>query len=90
VCLAIDLAVAWRIDYLNKLERETPQAPCTVCFEETIWKALMVFSTKNPVARAQPPIWQEALRRVASLGGFLGRNSDGESGTQTLWVGLQR
>lgn len=29
-CLAIDLVVAWRIYYLNKLGREVPQAPCTV------------------------------------------------------------
>lgn len=27
---------------------------------------------------------------VASLGGFLGRKGDGEPGTQTLWLGLQR
>ena len=27
---------------------------------------------------------------MASLGGFLGRKSDGEPGTQTLWLGLQR
>ena len=27
---------------------------------------------------------------MATLGGFLGRNSDGEPGTQTLWIGLQR
>ena len=27
---------------------------------------------------------------VASLGGFLGRKCDGEPGTQTLWLGLQR
>ena len=50
----------------------------------------MVFTTKNPVAPAQPPTLREAIRRVASLGGFLGRNSDGEPGTQTLWIGLQR
>ena len=41
-CLAIDLVVAWRIYYLNKLGREVPQAPCTVYFEEAEWKALMV------------------------------------------------
>ena len=33
-CLAIDLVVAWRIYYLNKLGREVPQAPCTVYFEQ--------------------------------------------------------
>ena len=27
---------------------------------------------------------------VASLGGFLGQKCDGEPGTQTLWLGLQR
>lgn len=89
-CLAIDLVVAWRIYYLNKLGREIPQAPCTVYFEDAEWKALMVFTTNNPVAPAQPPTLRDALRRVATLGGFLGRTSDGEPGTQTLWIGLQR
>lgn len=53
----------------------------------------MVFTTKNPVPPAQPPTLREAIRRVAGLGGlggFLGRKSDGEPGTQTLWIGLQR
>jgi hypothetical protein len=89
-CLAIDLVVAWRIYYLNKLGREVPQAPCTVYFEEAEWKALMVFTTDNHVAPARPPTLREAIRRVATLGGFLGRKSDGEPGTQTLWIGLQR
>ena len=30
----------------------------------------------------------EAMRMVAKLGGFLGRKSDGEPGTETLWRGL--
>ena len=89
-CLAIDLVVAWRIYYLNKLGREVPQAPCTVYFEEAEWKALTVFTTKNRIAPTQPPTLRDALRRVATLGGFLGRKGDGEPGTQTLWIGLQR
>ncbi|HYN80394.1 MAG TPA: IS4 family transposase [Gemmatimonadaceae bacterium] len=89
-CLAIDLVVAWRIYHLTKLGREVPEAPCTVYFEEAQWKALMVFTTQNRVAPAKPPPLREAIRRVASLGGFLGRKGDGEPGTQTLWLGLQR
>jgi hypothetical protein len=89
-CLAIDLVVAWRIYYLNKLGREIPDAPCTVYFEEAEWKALVAFTTKNPVAPAEPPTLREAVRLVAGLGGFLGRKCDGEPGTQTLWLGLQR
>jgi hypothetical protein len=89
-CLAIDLVVAWRIYHLTKLGREVPQAPCTVYFEEAQWKGLMVFVTKNPLAPKEPPTLRDAIRLVASLGGFLGRKSDGEPGTQTLWFGLQR
>ena len=89
-CLAIDLVVAWRIFHLNKLGRETPDVPCTVYFEEAEWKALLAYVTKNPVPPAEPPSLREAMRRVAMLGGFLGRQGDGEPGTKTLWLGLQR
>ena len=30
------------------------------------------------------------IRTIAQLGGFLGRKSDAEPGTETLWKGLQR
>ena len=89
-CLAIDLVVAWRIYYLTKLGREVPQAPCTVYFEDVEWKALVAFTTKNPIAPIQPPTLREMIRLVATLGGFLGRKCDGEPGAQTLWLGLQR
>lgn len=89
-CLAIDLVVGWRIYHLAKLGRETPAVPCTVYFEEAQWKALLAYLTKNPVPPPQPPSLNEALRLVASLGGFLGRKGDGNPGTQTLWLGLQR
>jgi hypothetical protein len=89
-CLAIDLVVAWRIFHLTKLGREVPEVPCTVFFEEAAWKALVAYKTGNPVPPATPPTLRAATRMVASLGGFLGRKSDGEPGTQTLWLGLQR
>jgi hypothetical protein len=88
-CLAIDLVVAWRIFHLAKSGRETPDVPCTVYFEEAEWKALVAYVSKNPVPPAQPPTLRQAMRLVASLGGFLGRKGDGEPGTQTLWLGLQ-
>lgn len=89
-CLAIDMVVAWRIFHLTKLGRETPEVPCTVYFEEIEWKALVGFIRKDPIAPPQPPGLREAIRMVASLGGFLGRKCDGEPGTQTIWLGLQR
>lgn len=89
-CLAIDLVVGWRIFHLAKLGREIPDVPCTIYFEEADWKALVAYVSKNPVPPAQPPTLREAIRMVATLGGFLGRKRDGEPGTQTLWLGLQR
>jgi Domain of unknown function (DUF4338)/Transposase Tn5 dimerisation domain/Transposase DNA-binding len=88
-CLAIDLVVAWRIFHLAKLGREIPEVPCTVFFEEAEWKALVAYVTHNPTPPERPPSLREAMRMVASLGGFLGRKSDGEPGTKTLWLGLQ-
>jgi len=89
-CLAIDMVVAWRIFHLCKLGRETPDVACTVYFEEAEWKALSAYTTKDPVPPVQPPPLREAMRMAARLGGFLGRKSDGDPGTKSLWIGLQR
>jgi Domain of unknown function (DUF4338)/Transposase DNA-binding/Transposase Tn5 dimerisation domain len=89
-CLAIDLVVAERIFHLAKLGRETPDVPCTVFFEEAEWKALVAYITQNPNPPEKPPTLREAMRMVATLGGFLGRKGDGEPGTKSLWLGLQR
>jgi len=89
-CLAVDMVVAWRIHHLTKLGRETPDVPCTVFFEEAEWKALVAYIKKDPVPPPHPPSLREATRMVASLGGFLGRKCDGEPGTKSLWLGLQR
>jgi hypothetical protein len=89
-CLAIDMVVAWRIFHLAKLGRETPDVPCTVFFEEAEWRALVAHITQNPKPSDHPPTLRESMRMVASLGGFLGRKGDGEPGTKSLWLGLQR
>jgi hypothetical protein len=88
-CLAIDAVVAWRIHHLTFLGRVTPDLPCTAVFDDDHWKAIVVFKTRKPPPE-QPPSLREMIRAVAQLGGFLGRKSDGEPGTQTLWRGLQR
>jgi Transposase Tn5 dimerisation domain len=88
-CLAIDAVVAWRIHYLATLGRATPDVPCTVAFEDDQWKAVLVFKTGTPPPE-QPPSLRQMIRVIAQLGGFLGRKSDAEPGTQTLWRGLQR
>jgi len=81
------MVIAWRIYHLTKLGREIPNVPCTVFFEEAEWKALVAYKTKNPIPPKKIPTLREAMRMVASLGGFLGRKSDGEPGTKSLWLG---
>ncbi len=89
-CLAIDLVVAWRIEHIKKLSRTTPQAPCSVAFEEHEWQALLAFKRPDQPLPSTPPNVREITRFTAELGGFLGRNSDGEPGSITIGRGLQR
>jgi hypothetical protein len=89
-CLAIDMVVAWRILNLTRLGRQAPDLPCTVYFDDLQWQALHGFIHRTPEPPAQPPTLRQAIRMVASLGGFLGRKGDGEPGTQSIWLGLQR
>lgn len=63
--------------------------PFTVYFQDHEWKALMVFVIRR-TPPSQPPALRVAQRMVAQLGGFQGGKGDGDPGTQTLWLGLQR
>lgn len=89
-CLAIDLVVAWRIEHIKKLSRTTPQAPCSIAFEEHEWQALLAFKRPDQPLPGIAPSLREITRLTAELGGFLGRKSDGEPGSTTLARGLQR
>jgi hypothetical protein len=88
-CLAIDLVVAWRIYWLTKQARETPDVPCDGVLQEDEWKVLYA-SVRDEPPPSEPPSLREAVRMIAKLGGFLGRKSDGEPGTTTVWRGLVR
>ena len=88
-CLGLDMIVAWRVTYLTKLGRETPEVPCTVFFEDAQWQAVLFYFTKVPPP-AQPPSLRFIQLLVAQLGGFLGRKGDGHPGTKSMWLGLQR
>lgn len=88
--LGVDMVVAWRIYHMTMLGREIPDSPCTVFFKDVEWKALHCYVNKTPVAPEEPPSMRQAIKMVGSIGGHLGRKSDGMPGTQTLWRGLQR
>lgn len=89
-CLAIDMIIAWRIHHLTTLGRETPDVPCTVYFTDSEWKALITFATKTKTPPQTPPCLNDAVRLLGKLGGHLGRNCDGQPGTEVLWRGMTR
>ena len=84
--LAVDAVVAWRIMWLTKLGRETPDMPCSIFFEQDEWQALHCVANNTKKPPAEPPRLHDAVRMVAGLGGFLGRKSDGHPGTQRVWI----
>ena len=89
-CLAIDMVVAWRVLFLVKQGRETPDLPCTVFFDEDEWKALLCRTQGLEAVPENPPSFGHMARLVALLGGFLGRKGDGDPGATVIWRGLQR
>lgn len=91
-CLAIDMVIAWRIHHMTKLGREVPDLPADAYFDRYECEVLVAYAAKyhKRAPDAGVPALQEAIRLIAKIGGFLGRKSDGEPGTETLWRGLLR
>ncbi len=88
LALALFMIIAWRIGYLMLLGRECPELDCEVVFDREEWQAAWLVARK-PLP-PEPPKLNEAIRLIASFGGFLGRKGDGEPGAKSLWQGLQR
>jgi len=88
-CLALKMIVAWRILYVTWMGRTYPNLSCEVIFTPEEWKSVWSVVRSKPLPR-QPPTLQEFTALVASLGGHLGRRHDGDPGSQTMWIGMQR
>ena len=54
------------------------------------WQSLYATINKNPIPPKNPPSLRDAVRMIATLGGFLDRKGDGEPGVKTIWRGLRR
>jgi len=87
--LAFYMIVAWRVLFLTMLGRECPEMPCDVVFDTAEWQAVYIV-TERRAPPDTPPSLDTMVRKVAGLGGFLNRKSDGFPGPQTLWIGIQR
>ncbi len=88
--LAIYAIVACRLLYITYAARTTPDVPCTAFISEEHWEALFRFHNKVKKVPKKPYTIKKAVFLIASLGGFLGRKSDGFPGVKVLWRGLTR
>jgi len=82
--------VAGRLLWLTYQAREDDSVPCTVALQEHEWQSLYGKTHPSLTLPEHPPTLRQAVRRIAPLGGFLGRKGDGEPGVKGLWRGFQR
>ena len=87
--LALYAVIAWRVLYATMLARAVPQMPATVLLKTEEWEALYCRIHFTPIPCATAPPLRQAVRWIATLGGFIGRASDSEPGATTLWRGFQ-
>ncbi len=63
--------------------------PCDVVFDTAEWHAVYIVTERQPPPNT-PPTLDCMVRMIASLGGFLGRKSDGCPGPKPSRFRLQR
>ena len=90
MALATYSIVAWRLLWLTYKARLHGEESCESFLEEHEWQSLCATSQKKGPSPETPPSFREAVKMIAALGGFLGRNGDGEPGVITIWLGLRR
>ena len=56
-------------------------------FDKDEWQVTYVLNKKKPPKEA--PALKTVVRRIAKLGGFLGRKGDDEPGAKTLWLSMR-
>lgn len=77
--------VATQLLKLRDLSRQQPDTPAKEVVEKEI-----IDIVKNKYKLSGEVSLKELWRRIAMMGGFLGRRSDGNPGWQTIWAGWLR
>lgn len=84
-------SVAMRIERLKYLARHTPEEPATVELTEVEVKAIVALKRKKPkdYSPDRMPTIAQAVRWIAELGGYTGKQSGGPPGTIVIGRGLR-
>ena len=81
---------AFRVMQLVYESRHYPEVSCEVVLTKAQWITLYMLINGNNQIPKQPPSLQQAVMWIGSLGGHLGRKSDGPPGLKTVWQGYQQ
>lgn len=84
-------SVAMRVERLKYLARNTPDAPATVELTDVEIQAITVLKRKPPkdYDPKRTPTIAQAVRWIAELGGYTGKQSGGPPGTIVIGRGLR-
>jgi hypothetical protein len=87
VAISMYLIIAYRVLYLVKAGRDTPDVSCDAFLDKEEWEVAYQIEYKQKPPKT-PPRLIDMIVAVAKLGGFIGRKGDGFPGAKTLWIGL--
>lgn len=82
--------VAWRLYWFTHINRTEPTAEATTILSAEEIATLQTLGAGIATPSNSPLTVRDAIRRIAKLGGFLGRRRDGEPGITVIWRGWQR
>lgn len=88
--IALKSVIAFRLFWMTLVNREIPAESCTIILKESEWQALYCRHHKTNIIPSIPPSINEAIRMIASLGGFLCRKGGGDPGNTVIWRGWQK
>ena len=84
--LAFATVIAWQMLALRDIARRPEPIAAQTVLRPTQLEVLRRLKPRLPKGCTA----REALRAIATLGGFMGRKGDGEPGWRTLWRGLEK
>lgn len=87
--LAIQVVIAWQTMALTQLGRVQPTARVREILATEAWRVLSAATSATDGVPVRATV-QEAIRRLARLGGHLGRRGDGAPGPLSVARGLRR
>lgn len=83
-------AVAARVERLKRLSRETPDVDALTEVSQAEIDLAIAYTEDKRFKPGDKMNLREAVRLIAMVGGYMGRNSDGPPGSTTIRRGLER